>query len=94
MKGDIQDYFDRLRAVLAKPKVNRGKKTIPGTNIAAPPATTSSDVGGCDENLCSQCKADFPGYQGPDWVACVDCDAWFCGNCFEYDPLFQCPKCA
>lgn len=77
----------------AKPKMNRGKKIIPGTNITEPPASSSSDVGGCDENLCSQCKADFLGYRGPDWVACVDCYAWFCGNCFEYDPLFQCPQC-
>ena len=37
----------------------------------------------------------FEGYEGSDWIQCVYCLGWVCGDCNEEstDPLFSCPSC-
>lgn len=80
-----------------KPKIKRGKKVVPGSNIAESAVDMDEEVAEDDEDededSCTQCKVTFGNYRGPDWVACITCSAWFCGKCYDYDIYFLCPQC-
>ena len=49
-----------------------------------------------DDNFCSICKCDYNQYRmRADWIRCVTCLKWVCGNCNgeSTNPSYMCERC-
>lgn len=48
-----------------------------------------------DENTCALCACVWEGYTGPDWIKCVQCERWICGECNgdSNEAQFKCALC-
>ncbi|XP_071959534.1 jerky protein homolog-like [Antedon mediterranea] len=88
------------------PKRKRGKKIRPGVQIQKENCPSTSRVGNepgteqtitevYDENKCATCHIDYDTYSGTEWLQCVYCLKWVCGQCNggEYKPEFSCDEC-
>ena len=83
-------------------QVTPGKQITENDIVTAANDSTSvndaagpSGIHGSNENNCFFCDTDYISYSGPEWLQCIFCLVWVCGNCNGgmYNDNFGCPGC-